>query len=230
MRCLVIDDDPIARAVLKAHVQRAGLTLAASVENAAAARRTASVDVAFCDIELPDASGLDLARDLAARTEVVLVTARERYAVDAFAIGAADYLLKPVSYARFAQAVERVRQLIAGRPAAPEAASAEGPALPDGPVFVRAGGDLVRVDLRDVARIEADGDYVRLHGPDVRMHTTMKALEERLPTPFVRVHRSHIVRLDRVEGVTDEGARVGGSAVPIGASYRADLLDRIRRA
>lgn len=228
MRCLIIEDDPVARAIIEAHARRAGLDVVATAADADAARRASgatSFDVAFSDIELPDGSGLDLARALTEQAEVVLVTARERYAVDAFALGAADYLLKPVDFERFEQAVERVRQLAAGRPAAPDAAG--GGLLPDGPVFLRSGGELVRVDLRSVSRVEADKDYVRLHGPGVRVLSSMKEMEARLPAPFVRVHRSHIVRLDRVEAVAEAGVVVAGDAVPVGASYRAALADRL---
>ena len=228
MRCLIVEDDPIARAVIERYAQRAGLDVVASAPDAASARHAAaqaSFDVAFADVELPDGSGLDVARELTGRAEVVLVTARKRYAVEAFALGAADYLLKPVDYDRFEQALERVRQLAAGR--APEPHVSEDGALPDGPVFVRSAGDLVRVDLRAVTRVEADRDYVRLHGPDVRLHSTMKEIEERLPAPFVRVHRSHIVRLDRVEAVTEAGVTVAGDAVPVGASYRGELAERL---
>ncbi len=116
-------------------------------------------------------------------------------------------------------------QLAAGRPAAPDAAG--GGLLPDGPVFLRSGGELVRVDLRSVSRVEADKDYVRLHGPGVRVLSSMKEMEARLPAPFVRVHRSHIVRLDRVEAVAEAGVVVAGDAVPVGASYRAALADRL---
>lgn len=226
MRCLIIEDDPVARAIIEAHARRAGLEVVATAADADEARRVSgatSFDVAFSDIELPDGSGLDLARTLTEQAEVVLVTARERYAVDAFALGAADYLLKPVDFERFEQAVERVRQLAAGRPDAP----AEDGLLPDGPVFLRSGGELVRVDLRSVSRVEADKDYVRLHGPGVRVLSSMKEMEARLPAPFVRVHRSHIVRLDRVEAVTEAGVVVGGDAVPVGASYRSALADRL---
>lgn len=234
MRCLIVEDDPIARAVLEAHARRAGLEVVASAADVAEARRLAvgdTFDVAFTDIELPDGSGLDLARDLVQRAQVVLATARERYAVDAYDLGAADYLLKPVAYERFAQAVERVRKGAlaerAAEPAAEPAALTDG-ALPDGPVFVRSGGELVRVDLRAVPRIEAERDYVRLHGPGLRVQETMKALAARLPPPFVRIHRSHIARLDRIEAVAEAQAVVAGERVPIGASYRAALADRLR--
>ena len=228
MRCILIEDDPISQRVIRGHIYKAGLEIVATATSVAEARRTSmggGFDLALCDIELPDGSGLDLSRDLVDLAEVVLVTARERYAVDAFAIGAADYLLKPVSYERFVQAVERVRQLIAGRVSEQEVA--DGEALPDGPVFFRIGGDLVRVDLRSVVRIEAQRDYVYLRGPDLRLHMTMKALEERLPVSFARVHRSHIVRLDRVEGIQQGDAVVAGEAVPIGGKYREDLLTRL---
>ena len=229
MRCLIVEDDPVARAVMEAHARRAGLEIAASVADAGRARQAARApfDVAFSDIELPDGSGLDLARDLVQRGEVVLATARERYAVDAYDLGAADYLLKPVAFERFEQAVERVRKLRAAEEAVAPPVADDG-ALPDGPVYVRSSGALVRVDLRHVDRIEAERDYIRLHGPDVRVQETMSRMMERLPAPFVRIHRSHIARLDRIEQVLDRAVIIGGQRVPVGASHRAALLGRLQ--
>ena len=229
MRCLIVEDDPVARAVMEAHARRAGLEIAASVADASRARQAARApfDVAFSDIELPDGSGLDLARDLVQRGEVVLATARERYAVDAYDLGAADYLLKPVAFERFEQAVERVRKLRAAERTVAPPTDDDG-ALPDGPVYVRSGGALVRVDLRRVDRIEAERDYIRLHGPDIRVQETMSRMIKRLPAPFVRIHRSHIARLDRIEQVLDRAVVIGGQRVPVGASHRSSLLDRLQ--
>ena len=158
---------------------------------------------------------------------MVLATARERYAVDAYDLGAADYLLKPVAFERFEQAVERVRKLRAAERAVAPPTDDDG-ALPDGPVYVRSGGALVRVDLRRVDRIEAERDYIRLHGPDIRVQETMSRMIKRLPAPFVRIHRSHIARLDRIEQVLDRAVVIGGQRVPVGASHRASLLDRLQ--
>ncbi len=231
MRCIIVEDDPLSRVVLEGFVARhADLDLAAScagLAEAAAALQRGAVDLVLLDVGLPEGSGLDLVSGLPPGAQVIVVTGEERHAADAFAASAADYLLKPVAYDRFERAVERARRLAAGD--APEDHSPA--ALPDGPVFVRSEGRLVRVDLREVDYVAAEKDYVAFHLGERahRVHGTMKQMARKLPAErFARIHRSFIVRLDRVEDVSDQGVRVGAETLPVSASYRDAFVDRLR--
>ncbi len=239
MRCLIADDDALARAVLERYVSRVDtLTLAGVCTNALDAadllvrERDAGtpIDLAFLDVEMPELTGLDLARSFGEDLQIVIVSGKEDYAPAAFDLAVADYLVKPVDYARFVRAVERARLLAADGAGGAEPGGAPEGALPDGPVFVRSAGRLVRLDLREVHRIEAQKDYVVFHTPEraVTVHTTMKALSERLPGAFARIHRSAIVRLDRIEDASESAVVVGGLALPVSSTYRQELMGRLR--
>lgn len=223
LRCLVVDDDPLARLVLERFVaQDADLQLVGSCSSAieaAALLRREPVDLLFLDVEMPGMSGLEMLDALAASLDVVLVTGSREYAVDAFDAGVADYLVKPVAHARFLKCLERVR-------------ARRGRQTPgDRWIFVRRDRALVRLDLADIRRIEAERDVVILHttkGP-YRVPATMQSMEARLPSgDFIRVHRSHIVRLDLVVDFEDDSLVIGKDVIPVGESYRAGLLARIR--
>ncbi|MEM1055216.1 MAG: LytTR family DNA-binding domain-containing protein [Bacteroidota bacterium] len=236
MTCLVVDDDPIARSLVARFAERHdALDLVGTCEDAVEAanvlarRRTegAPVELVFLDVEMPEMTGLELAEALGvaeSRPQVVLITSKEEYAREAFEVEATDYLVKPPTYGRFVRAVERVLARAASAP----------PAEPEPPtdpntLFVKADGRLVRLDLREVGWIEAQKDYVLFHSEsgDHLVHSTMKALAERLPDPFVRVHRSYFVRVDRIGDVEDSSLVIGRKVIPVGATYRAKLLARL---
>ncbi len=236
MTCLVVDDDPVARALVESFVGRhPGLTLVGTCTDAVEAagelarQRTAGTPVGllFLDVEMPEMTGLELAEAVGAgasatRPQVVLITSKEEYAREAFEVEVTDYLVKPPTYGRFVKAVERV---LARAASGPEPVTAEDPNT----LFVKADGRLVRIDLREVAWIEAQKDYALFHtdAGDRLVHTTMKALEERLPDAFVRVHRSFLVRLDRIGDVEDTSLVIERKVIPVGATYRAPLLARL---
>lgn len=222
MRCLVVDDDALARAFMEHFIARHGaLELIGSCESALEASgilKHERVDLVFLDIEMPEMNGLELIQRLTRRPQVILVTAKEEYAIDAFEVEVTDYLLKPVKYARFLKAVER-----AERRARAERLQAEH-------VFIKTEGRLVRLELAAVQWIEAQGDYVLIHTDTGRylVHSTMKAMIDRLPeSDFARVHRSFIVRLDRIDDVSATSLVVGRRVIPIGASYKEDLHRRL---
>lgn len=239
LRALVVDDDPVSRALLARYVgQHDALRLAGVCESAVAAvpvLRGGEIDVVFLDVEMPEMSGIELVRALDRRPHIVLVTGKAQYAVEAFNVAVSDYLLKPVQYPRFLQAVERVvRARRADAPPEVHEAPAVAAIPPSNTVrdvlFARVDGRLVRIPLREVHWVEAKGDYVLLHAPKMRymVHTTMKTMEERLPpADFVRVHRSHIVRLDRIVDLEEATIVVERDVIPVGASYRDALLSRL---
>ena len=228
MRTLIVDDDELSRIVIENLVeQHPSLTLAGTCGNAleaVKALRDVEVDLIFLDIEMPDMSGLDLVRSLASPPLVVIVSGKEDYALDAFDIDVTDYLLKPVTHARFLKAVERVLRRRGIDSSLPTA-------TPDDRVFIKADGKLVQLDLAAVLWIEAQADYMLIHTASERylIHGTMKAMEEKLPAAdFVRIHRSYIVRIDQIKDIQDQSLVIGRKALPIGASYREALVRRLR--
>jgi two-component system, LytTR family, response regulator LytT len=203
IRALIVDDEAPARGELRyllaAHPEVEIAGEAATAREALALAESVRYDVVFLDIELPGMTGLEAARLVLNRRErpaVVFVTAHERYAVDAFAVEAFDYLVKPVEPERLARVVARLAQ----------ARSREAPAVEKIPV-ISGGGAKTLLDYDAVHWIEADGDYSRVHTYDRSYLSTssLRELEELLPAGFARIHRGHVVNLAKVAAVRRAG-------------------------
>jgi DNA-binding LytR/AlgR family response regulator len=245
LHVLAVDDEPPALEDLTYLLRgdhRIGRVLAADSSDAALRLlEGATVDAVFLDIRMPGLDGLDLVRVLgrfARPPAVVFVTAYEDFAVDAFALKACDYLLKPVGTERLAEAVRRVAAVVtapAGGPAGPQHPAAA-PDAAAARIPVDVGGVTRFVARDDVAYAEAQGDYVRLHAngraPLVRI--SLAVLEERwAPHGFLRVHRSYLVALRHVEELRwDAGhwtLRVGGRELPVSRRHSRELRDLLVR-
>lgn len=233
MKCIIVDDEPIARIGMKRLVSaEPDLEALAYLDSAEAAARFLEanpVDLVLLDIRMPGLSGIDFARPLPARTLVIFTTAYSEYAVDSYELDAVDYLLKPVAPERFAKAVGRARAALAllgnasGEPAAPRASG--------GIITVRADRRFVRVRISDITRIEALKDYVIIHSSDSgRIITRMKIkdVEDLLPSgEFLRVNRSNIVRRSAVTSFDTNDIYLGDTPVAIGPTYRRQLLESL---
>ena len=233
LTCAIIDDDEINRLTLEHYVELTpNLKLVASLADGIAGltffREGHQVDVLFLDIEMPHLSGLELLRVLTDPPEVIITTARQDFAVDAFELRVTDYLVKPFDFARFTQAVQRVRP----RQSLAPAPSAESPANAD--LFVKVNSRMVRVNFDEVLYVEALSDYVNIVTDKHKyiVYTTLKALENRLgPFPnFTRVHRSYLLNTQHIESIEDNTANLrGGHFVPIGKSYQDGFYKSLQR-
>jgi DNA-binding LytR/AlgR family response regulator len=242
IRCLIADDDPASQALMAKYADRhADLDVLGRCEDGIEAANflyEEDVDLILLDVEMPEMSGLELVESLTNPPAIVMVTGHDEYAVDAFDADVVDYLVKPVRYARFLKAIERVAARLEGqRPShAPvEAEDASGSsrlaAASAEHVFLKDGRRLIRVPLHNIQWIKAQGDYMLVQaGTDRYMiNSTMKTLQEKLPADqFVRVHRSHIVRIDQIKDIEDTTLIIDGTMLPIGPSYQDDLIDRIQ--
>ena len=231
LRCLIVDDDPMAVQVVQNCVNNTPFldavgTCASAVEAAEFLRHT-PVDVLFLDVEMPLMSGIDLLSTLQEPPAVVLITSNPAYAVEAFSYHVVDYLVKPISYARFLTAARHALAAVEARtaPAAP-AADAES-------TFVKVDSKLVRVLFAEVQYVEALGDYVHIvttAGQKLVVYSTMRAAEEKFPAQqFVRVHRSFLVNMRHIIAVEDNAVVVGKKHFPIGQTYLRDVLQRLNK-
>lgn len=222
-RAVIVDDEPLARqrlsTLLGAHAEFTLVGEAATGDEALALVARVHPDVVFLDIELPGRSGLEVARTLGGHPLVVFTTAFDRYAVTAFELAAVDYLLKPFGAERLAAALARITdQLREGQGAssvAERTTDALRPEAREAPLtrfFVRDRGKLVPIAVRDVERLEADDDYVRVHvrGRVHLVYLSLNDFERRLdPDRFLRIHRGHMVNLDFVRHlVPGDGGRL----------------------
>ncbi len=248
MRCLIVDDEPLARRVLARHIAAVpSLELigeCGSAAEAAACLHEQAVDVIFLDIEMPEMTGLDFLKTLPDRPRIILTTAYSEYALEGYEYAVVDYLLKPISFERFLTAVNRLpsRPAAAGSrigegesaPAAQGKSTREPASEPDAADFIFLRADRVdhKVAFDDISVIEGYGNYVKVHTDRGTIMTagTLAAMEESLPRErFLRVHRSYIVAVSRIEQVESTALQLGRRTVPIGSSYRRGVLEILDR-
>jgi len=221
--CLIVEDEPLAQERLADYVRRLPvLDLRGIVSTAAEAlafTRAHPVRLVFLDVNLGGTSGIELLETARLDAAVVLATAHHEFALRAFDLDVVDYLLKPFTFERFVQAVDRVRAM-----AAPEQRGT--PPLPAADrklIFVKTEFRLERVRLRDLLYISGEGDYRCLHTVQKRLLTleTFAELERRLPPDLVcRVHKSYMVAIDKIESVERDRITIGSALIPISDSYR----------
>ncbi|HTJ13449.1 MAG TPA: LytTR family DNA-binding domain-containing protein [Dinghuibacter sp.] len=228
MNVLIVDDNKIARATLRQLASQIGdLTVAAECAGAMEAYnflQTAPVDLLLLDIEMPGITGLELTQNLGdKRPIIVFITSKRDYAVEAYELNVADYIIKPVTPARFVRAIEKVRDLL-------DSGSEDTNVLDDEFIFIRDSTIVRRLKLDHILYAEAMGDYVKLFTKEkfYAVHNTLKALEERLPpSKFLRTHRSYMVAIDKIDTIQDGAIVIEGKPIPVADAYRAKLNDRM---
>jgi len=236
IRCLLLDDEPLARQVLRTYAERLPfLHVAGECANALEAYEFLSqqeVDLIFCDIEMPRISGLDFLKALPHRPLVILTTAYEQYALAGFELDVVDYLLKPVAFDRFWRALEKVKSRLAGQQGLPTFPSAPAEAAPvptpEAFITIKENSSLIKVALADIHYVEAMKDYVKIFTPERRLvaYLTLKKLEETLPADqFTRAHKSYIVRNAGIQALQGNMLELAtGVQIPVGMQYREAVL------
>lgn len=246
INCLIVDDEPLAHRVIENFTRELSfLKIVRRCRNAMEAREALHeedrIDLIFLDIQMPKLTGLEFMRSLQHPPLVIFTTAYADHALESYELEAVDYLKKPFSFTRFSQAVEKVqRRLAAGaaidNPAAVEEKNGEtteggtGLRPADPHLFVKSQGATVRVDVGEIRYLEAMGDYVKtvVKNGSLVTHQTMRQWEEQLPVPaFMRVHKSFIVAVARIDKIEAAELVVAGRRLPIGRAYRAQLMERL---
>ncbi|MCB2203333.1 LytTR family DNA-binding domain-containing protein [bacterium] len=224
--CMVVDDEPLAREVLAAHIARVDtLALQAQCESADEAfsrLQKSRIDLLFLDIEMPGLSGLGLLRSLRNPPSVIITTAHRDYAVEGFDLDVTDYLLKPISFERFLRAVEKYFATKEQRDRVDAAPQAE-----EDVIMLRADRKMHRVPLSDILYLESMKDYVRVRTTQgsITVRSTIAALEQELPEGrFLRIHRGIIVAIARIDAFTTHSVEIGTHELTIGRNYRAAAL------
>jgi DNA-binding LytR/AlgR family response regulator len=228
MKCIIVDDNKIARMALKQLVSQVpSLELVAECNDAMEALNSFNnkqVDLLLLDIEMPDMSGLDLIKKLGnKRPLIIFTTAKKDYAVEAFELNVVDYLVKPISLPRFTQAIEKANETI-------ESNREEVKVEEQGFVFVKDNGVLKRISIDDILFLEAMGDYVKVHTAQKFhvVHATLKSIEEKLPlSKFVRVHRSYIVAINKIDYIQEGTISIGKTTIPVADTHKTNLNKRL---
>ena len=226
MNCIVVDDNKMARTALKQLIAQVDfLELKEECANPVDAfnyLKKEAIDLVFLDVEMPGMSGIELIKNLEKRPLIILITAKKEYAVEAFELNVADYIVKPVDLPRFMRAVSRAKELFESQDQKIELNEKDKEYI-----FVRSNSLLVKIKISDIIYVQALGDYVNIFTSDKRhtVHITLKALEEKLPTTkFYRLHRSYLVSVDHIDKIEEGTAYVGKHPLPIGEQFKKELL------
>lgn len=228
IHCIIVDDEPLARQLLESYiVQLPGVSCVAVCQNAAEAfmvLHQQPVDVVFLDIQMPGINGLSFIKSLRTYPKVIFTTAYPNYAVEAFELEAVDYLLKPITFERFAKAVQRVIPKT-GEAIVPAAGSEENSYL-----FLKVNKRLLKIDYNDIMYAESLGDYLKVYtqAETYLSYMTLGKLEVLLPVArFARIHRSTIVGLKYIQYVEGNIVRVAEKDLAIGLTYKNNLSQKM---
>jgi DNA-binding LytR/AlgR family response regulator len=221
IHCIVVDDTPLAVEKLEGFIRQIPLlnllkSFNSGIE-AIAFMKTMPVDLVFLDIQMEQFSGLQFLESLQNRPEIVIVSAYSQYAVDGFDYSVADYLLKPFSFERFSKAIDKVQNNLASRPHRDY-------------MFVKTEYRMERINFSDILYIEGKGAYLRIVTKAAKIMTlqNFQHMESLLPSDnFIRVHKSFIVAMNKIEHIERNRIKIGGELIPVGLSYREGFMKEL---
>ena len=226
--CVIVDDEPIAREIIESFVHKTpNLVLLGSFQNAVEAlnfTKKEDVDLYFLDINMPEINGLSLAKIIDKNAHIIFTTAYRDYAIDGFNLNVVDYLLKPIAFDRFLQAIEKIPRKIQHK------VVVENSEFKNDFLFVRSERKMIKISFNDILYIESLSDYIKIHLDDQIIVTreTISNINTKLPEHlFLRIHRSYIVSIHKIHSYTNEFIEVSNTALPISRSYKETVLQKL---
>lgn len=228
-QCLIVDDEALARELIATYLEQLDdFQLAGSCANAIEARKvleTSPVDLLFLDIEMPLLKGTEFLKALAHPPKVIFTTAYRDYAIEGFDLNAIDYLVKPIEFDRFYQAIDKFKSWMSGQQA-PLAQTGS-----QSHFYLKYNKKNIRIQQQSVLYVESQGDYVLLHLTDrqIKVKMPLHQLEAKLDQRFLRIHRSFIVNTDKITAFTKQDVEIGNKEIPIGQLYKDRVLDQLLR-
>lgn len=230
--CLIVDDEPMARNLLKEYVSKISyidlLGTCSSALEASEVLRSHTVDLLFLDIQMPHLTGISFLKSLQKKPMVVFTTAYSEYALESYDLDVVDYLLKPVTFERFMRAVDKVSQRLVSGHTSPQEKPTPVAEPTSSFIFVKDGTKLVKVKWEDILYIEGLKDYVTIHTHDQKIVTLqrLKVLETQLPPDnFIRIHNSYIVALSAIDVVYKNEVQIGKTLLPVSDTYKKAFKD-----
>lgn len=224
--CLIVDDEPLARELIRNYIQKLDnfeiVAECGDAMKALEALRNHKVDLMFMDIEMPQITGIEFLKTLKHPPQVIITTAYREYALEGFELDVIDYLLKPITFERFLKAVNKYFQTATDPLGSVENYS---PANNNDEAFiyVKENKKVLKVHLNEILYIEGLSEYVKIHTTEKRIVTkaSMTSMEEKLPdNDFIRIHKSYIVSLRKIEAFTSTSIEIHGKELPIGRSFK----------
>jgi two-component system LytT family response regulator len=228
IQCIIVDDEPVARDILEDHLRKIDtINIAGICKNAVEAFsviNSQNIDLIFLDINMPEISGLSFAKSINKNIKIIFTTAYREYAVDGFDLQAVDYLLKPISFERLLKAINKyLNENIPISNIKEEVNIHE----KTDHIFVRSDRKMIKVNFSDIKYIESLADYIKIHLSDKTVVTreTISNIEIKLPQKdFIRIHRSYIVSLEKIDSFTNEYLEIDKIQLPISRTYKQSVL------
>jgi len=218
LTCIAIDDEPLALELLKKYIAKIYFLELKDVFTdpfeAQKLLETTNVDILFLDIQMPDINGIEFSKIINKKNSaVIFTTAFSEYAVEGFNVDAIDYLLKPIEYDRFLKSVYKAKEYIDYM---------TNQEVQDGYIFVKSDYQMAKINLKEILYIEGLDDYIKIYMPQKSILTlmTLKTISQKLPSKeFLRIHRSYIVPISKIENISKSRVKIGDKEIPIGISY-----------
>jgi two-component system LytT family response regulator len=231
VNCIIVDDEPVAREIIQNHLAKIdAINLVADCKSAIEAFNiinAENIDLIFLDINMPEISGLSFAKSINKNIKIIFTTAYREYAVDGFDLQAVDYLLKPISFERLLQGVNKyLSENVTVQPNVTQEIIPE----KSESFFVRADRKMIKICFDEILFIESLADYIKIHLTDKKVVTreTISSIEAKLPQKdFIRVHRSYIVSLGKISSFTNELVEIDKKQLPISRSYKKAVLAKL---
>lgn len=228
LRCLVVDDEPLARKILQEYIEQTpGLDFAGSASNAFDANvllQKENIEILFCDIKMPEMDGITFIRSLVNPPKVIFTTAFTEFGPEAFDLGVLDYLTKPISLERFTKAIQKIYK------DSDESGFDDTRKVKDF-LFFKSNRAFHKVELDDILFLEAFGNFVKIHTPTkvLLVNDRISALEKKLPFhQFARAHKSFLVGLNHISIIHTNTLEIGTRRIPIGEVYKSDLIIKLK--
>jgi DNA-binding LytR/AlgR family response regulator len=226
MNCIIVEDDELSIIAIKKCIERSeNLQLKEvfnSSESALEYLKNNSCNILFLDIEMPGMNGIELIRKLTNTPHVVIISSKKDYAADAFNFDVVDYIVKPLSYERFQKAINKINKI------EENIKFSENTDF----IYIKNEGKLMQLHYNEILYVEALADYVNIYTSTKRyvVLSTMKGIESQLPaSEFMRVHRSFVVRLDKIKEIDDNNLKLDGKIIPVSRSNRSEFRKRIKQ-
>jgi DNA-binding LytR/AlgR family response regulator len=226
LKVVILDDDKVSREIIRSYINFTDfLEFEAEFDNPLTALKeigNIDVDLLFLDIEMPEMSGIDFIENVKNIPQVIIISSKAEYAAESYNYDVTDYLVKPIEYKRFLKSAQRAKSIS-------ETISLNSPEN-EKHIFVKTGSELIKLNFSSIHYIEAFADYVQIHTAEKRytVLSTMKAIHAKLgEEEFLRVHRSFIVALNRIDALQENGLTVGNKVVKVSRKYKKDLKERL---
>jgi DNA-binding LytR/AlgR family response regulator len=229
IRCIIVDDEPIARKVLREFVAQVHfLELIGEFENAIKAEAfllEKETDLVFLDIEMPKLTGLELLKKLPVKPLIILTTAFPQYALEGYELDIIDYLLKPIAFSRFLKAVQKSKEYTEMKGSASRIPNPSW-------LFVRSEKRIEKIELKDILYIESLGNYVniRTESKNIIAYLTLKSIETQLPPEdFIKIHQSFLVSFSRISAIEGNHIKIKEANLPISRNYRDAVMQLVEQ-